>query len=92
MTAHIPARAARSSWSSPMVSVEQAHDDLQTARAVLDATRRRVALGEDGAAALATAEWRWNKALEKLDALGGWAPSSEPPEPDDNPDDPPPAA
>ena len=61
--------------------LERAHADVATARAVLKATRRRVAAGEDGAASLAVAEYRVNAALRRVDALGWEPPTPEPPDP-----------
>jgi hypothetical protein len=44
--------------------------DLATARAVVAALRRRVAVGLDGAASRGVAEYRLQGALRRLDALG----------------------
>ncbi len=88
MTARIPTRSPRAAWSSPPdPDAEQARADVATARAVLSAVTRRVALRQDGASALHSAEYALAGALKNLDRLGGWAPPTEP-EPDGDGDPP----
>lgn len=66
--------------AEPSDLLAQAQADVRAARAVVEATRRRVAARTDGAASLTTAEYRLAGALRRLDSLGGWQPDPEPPE------------
>lgn len=85
MTARIPTRSPRAAWSSPPdPDAEQARADVATARAVLSAVTRRVACGQEGAAALHTAEWRLHAALTRLD--GREPPTGPVADPDDHPE------
>ncbi len=70
-----PARAALD--TAGLAEVER---DVADARAVLDATSRRVATGQDSAAALATAEYRHHLALRRLDEVRARWTSPEGPE------------
>lgn len=82
MTARIPSRRPRAAWTSPAdPAVEQARDDVQNARVVLDSIRRRVALRLDGAAALHVAECRLDSALNalnRIDKLDPHHPTADP--------------
>ncbi len=62
------ARPARSALSpSPPPTVTEAEVDVALACAAVEAVRRRITAGDDGASALATAEYRHHVALRRLD-------------------------
>lgn len=65
--------------AAPADLLAQAQADVETARAVVDKLRRRVAARQDGAAELHSAEYRLQGALRRLDALGGKPPDRDPP-------------
>lgn len=52
-------------------ALDAAYAELETAREQLCKVRQRVALGQEGAAAVSTAEWRVHLARRRLDALTG---------------------
>jgi hypothetical protein len=56
--------------------LEQLRDDVLEARQLVDAVRRRVAVGEDGHSALSVAEFTLACAIDKLAAAESFRPDA----------------
>lgn len=89
MTARIHRTVRSRLAAAPDDELGIAHAAVADARELVAAVARRVAVREEGASALHTAEWRLHAALKRLDELDGREP---PTDPGDDPDDPPAAA
>ena len=66
---------------NPDDALNAAEAELEEARSTERAIRLLVAEGKTGASSLATAQWRLQKALERLDRLGWHPPTPTPPDP-----------
>ncbi len=85
MTARLHRNVRSRLAAAPDDELGKAHAAVADARELVAAVARRVAVRQEGASALHSAEYALAGALKRLDALDGWTPPTAP-APDDHPD------
>lgn len=84
MTAH-PTRSLRSRLTAAPDDYEAAHRAVDEARQLVEALARKVAIREEGAAALHAAQYRLDGALKALHRTIGHGAPPAPPDPEEDP-------